>query len=296
MSASGPSGNPINAWLQLLRPANVVTALADVLAGAAVAGPVLPWRLAVLLPATMALYAGGIVLNDFFDRHIDAVERPERPIPSGKISPASARNLGFGLLAAGVLLAALAGPATGMVAAFVALVVVAYDARAKRHPVLGPITMGLCRALNLLLGVALVPASLVSARGLGLLPLVYIAAVTLVSRGEVHGSARGIARLALALVAGVMVALALLALGPRSIPILALALTALLASRVLPAFWRAARTPDPPTLRRAVRTGVLSLVLVNAVIASAYAGIIYCLAILATGLVAARLARLFAVT
>ena len=75
------------AWLQLLRPANVATALADVLAGAAVAGaawppaPVVYW----LLVATACLYAGGIVFNDYFDRTLDAIERPERPIPSGRI-------------------------------------------------------------------------------------------------------------------------------------------------------------------------------------------------------------------
>jgi 4-hydroxybenzoate polyprenyltransferase len=72
----------LRACLQLLRPANVTTALADVLAGFAIAGlgnrAALPW----LLLATAALYAGGIVLNDVFDREIDKLERPDRPIPS----------------------------------------------------------------------------------------------------------------------------------------------------------------------------------------------------------------------
>ena len=83
-------------YLELLRPANVVTALADVLAGFAIAGlgnrAALPW----LLLATAALYAGGIVLNDVFDRDIDSSERPERPIPSGRVSVAAAAALGVG--------------------------------------------------------------------------------------------------------------------------------------------------------------------------------------------------------
>src|SRR5215213_5958422 len=63
----------LRAVLQLLRPANVATALADVLAGFALAGlgnrSALPW----LLLATAALYAGGIVLNDVFDRELDRI-------------------------------------------------------------------------------------------------------------------------------------------------------------------------------------------------------------------------------
>src|SRR5690606_32258003 len=66
--------------------------------------------------------------------------------------------------------------------------------------------------------------------------------------------------------------------------------------RVMPPFWRAARHPTPVHLRTAVRAGILSLVLVDGVIAASYAGIIYSLAVLATGVVAWWLARLFAVT
>ena len=96
----------LRAYLELLRPANVVTAVADVLAGYAVAGrangPALPW----LLAATVCLYAGGVVLNDFFDRELDAVERPERPIPSGRVPASRAAVLGAALLAAGIVAAA----------------------------------------------------------------------------------------------------------------------------------------------------------------------------------------------
>ena len=70
----------------------------------------------------------------------------------------------------------------------------------------------------------------------------------------------------------------------------------LLAWRVLPAFWGAYRTPEPGPIRHAIRTGVLSLVLLDAVIGATYGGALYSLVILATGLVAASLARLFAVT
>jgi 4-hydroxybenzoate polyprenyltransferase len=75
-----------------------------------------------------------------------------------------------------------------------------------------------------------------------------------------------------------------------------LLLAGALGARVVPAFRQAVQTTAAADIRRAVRTGVLSLVLVDAVIAASYAGIMNSLAVLATGLLAWWLARLFAVT
>ena len=76
----------------------------------------------------------------------------------------------------------------------------------------------------------------------------------------------------------------------------ALVLVAALAYRVLPPYWQVRKDPQPPVIRRAVKAGVLSLVLVDSVLGAAYAGPIYAAVILATGLVAGSLARLFSVT
>ena len=103
------------ACLRLVRPANLVTAAADVLAGWIVVGGsrgALGWRVA----ASVSLYAGGVVLNDFFDRNLDTVERPERPIPSGKVPAASAAALGIILLCAGIASAFQASTITGIIA------------------------------------------------------------------------------------------------------------------------------------------------------------------------------------
>ena len=287
----------LRGYLELLRPPNVVTAVADVLAGYAVAGransPALPW----LLTATVCLYAGGVVLNDFFDRELDAVERPERPIPSGRVPARQAAALGTALLAGGVVAAGQGTSTAGAVAAAIALLVVLYDARAKRHPLAGPVNMGLCRGLNLLLGVAAVPATLAGNWPIALISVVYIAAVTTVSRGEVHGGKAGAAAFALISLGGVLAALTAIGLDAGgSGQILALVLTALLGYRVLPRFWQVYKDPGPLVIRRAVKAGVLSLVLVDAAISAAYAGPLYGAAVLATALVAGSLARLFAVT
>jgi 4-hydroxybenzoate polyprenyltransferase len=280
----------------LLRPANVMTAAADVLAGYAVAGlahgRALPW----LLASTVGLYAGGVVLNDFFDRRLDAVERPERPIPSGRVPASHAAGLGSALLAGGVLSAAQATGTAAAVAGSIALLVVLYDAWGKHRPWFGPANMGLCRGLNLILGMAAVPATISGHWPLALLSFVYIAAATAVSRGEVHGGKRGPAGLALISLSGVVGVLAAIAVrsGPRAMA--AIPLTIVLAWRVLPPFWKVYQDPQPGLIRLAVRAGVLSLVLVDAVIATAYAGPLYGAIVLATAVAAGLLARLFSVT
>ena len=284
------------AYLELTRPANVVTALADVLAGYAVAGladhRALPW----LLASTACLYAGGVVLNDFFDRELDRQERPERPIPSGRVPPAAARMFGSILLVTGILTAAAANSTAGAIAGLTAGCILLYDAWGKRQPFIGPLNMGMCRGLNLLLGVAATPAALRSAWFLALLPILYITAVTALSRGEVHGGKRGIAAFALISLNIVLIALIVLSVTRGDQWWAGTILTVVLGWRILPAFWAAYRLPGPGPIRHAIKTGVLSLVLLDAVIGAAYGGAAYSALILSTAVVAGLLARIFSVT
>ena len=176
----------VRAYLQLLRPANVVTALADILAGGAIAtGRLAPSP--ALLVSTACLYAGGVVLNDYFDRGLDAVERPERPIPSGRVTPQRAFLLGSALMWAGVVFAFVTNVTAGAVASAIMVAVLAYDWRAKLSAVVGPPTMGLCRGLNLMLGMAVAPDTLGQHVWIALIPFAYIWSVTALSRSEVHG-------------------------------------------------------------------------------------------------------------
>ena len=292
MEQTGPSRAKRRALIELLRPANVVTAAADVLAGFAVAvanqTTALPW----LLASTVCLYGGGIVLNDFFDRHLDAFERPERPIPSGRISAVTGGTLGFSLLVAGIAFAWFAKPDAGLIAIDISAIVLLYDTWGKHRKFFGPVNMGACRALNLLLGVAAVPAAIMGHLSLALLPLVYIASVTALSRGEVRGGKRQVAAFSLGAIA--LVLADLVRIGLHSIP--ALLVIGLLVWRVLPPFWQAYAEPVPARIRRAVRAGVLSLVLLDAAIAASSSNTLYCLIILGVAVLAALLARAFAVT
>jgi len=293
------------AYLQLLRPANIVTAWADILAGYAASGSILllafqpaaDWEpLAWLLLATTGLYGGGVVFNDRFDAELDAQERPERPIPSGRASRRGATLLGSLLLILGMGAALQISPVTGLIAALIALLALVYNAWGKHHPILGPLNMGLCRGSNLLLGISVVP-DLLSDRGfLGLIPTLYIAAVTLVSRGEVEGGQRRTGIIALVLLVGVLVAILGLGTVLEYRLLWALPFWLLLTARVLPPFVQAAFNPSPEFSGRAVKAGVLSLIVLNASLAAGFAGWGYGLLVLSLLPLSLALARRFAVT
>ena len=176
----------LRALLRLCRIPNVFTACANAVAGILLAragGFELNDLLVVF--ASAALYLAGMVLNDYFDRRIDAVERPDRPIPAGDIRPGAAAAFGSLLLLLGVVLAALRGAPSLGVAAARALSIVGYDALLK-STALGPVAMGSCRFLNVLLGMSVAwPTG-----ALWMAPLVmglYTVAITVLSRDEVMG-------------------------------------------------------------------------------------------------------------
>jgi 4-hydroxybenzoate polyprenyltransferase len=292
----GSRTSRLRALLELTRPPNLLTAAADVLAGFGAAALTAPRALPWLVAATICLYAGGVTLNDVLDRRLDAVERPERPLPSGRASTAEAAVLAIALLGAGVALALAASPVSAGVAALIAGCAAAYDAWAKHHPLAGPAFMGACRGLNLLLGLSAAPALLAHRWPLAAIPLLYVAAVTTAGRGEVTGGTRGalVAVLGLFGAAGAAV-LALAVSGPPA-TLAAIPFLLLLGWRLGPPLRRAWRAADAGSLRAVVGAGVMGLVLLDAAIAALYAGVLYPLAILALLPAAWWLARAFAVT
>lgn len=206
--------NKLLAYAQLFRLPNLFTALADIAAGYLfvrgfdVQFQFLPF--VCLLLASGLLYTAGMVLNDVFDYEQDLRERRERPLPSGRISRSGAARLGWAMLALGVALGWLAGLflfkneaialpyRSGVVATLLVAMIVAYNSLLKRTP-LGPLAMGSCRFLNLLLGMSTASAywtsgsawtfyysagQLLLAGGLG----VYVAGVTWFARTEADES------------------------------------------------------------------------------------------------------------
>jgi 4-hydroxybenzoate polyprenyltransferase len=170
---------------RLLRLSLAASAPADAAAGALVGaggwpGGVAPWALCL---GSACVYHGGMALNDWADREHDRRTRPERPIPSGTVSSATALLLGIALLVVGPALALAFDRRAGGVLVAVALLAALYDL-AGRGPWRGPLLLGLCRAGNLGAGVLLGLAA--AGRGLDgaavVLPLAYGLYVFVVSR------------------------------------------------------------------------------------------------------------------
>jgi 4-hydroxybenzoate polyprenyltransferase len=274
-------------YAQLVRLPNIFTALADICL-ATLAARALPdyWLpLVFLLFSSACLYCGGMVWNDYFDLEQDRRERPFRPLPSGRVTPAQAARLGALLLAAGVGFAALADvrpegfrASSFFLALGLVLAILLYDAWLKRTWA-GPLGMGLCRMLNVLLGLSVVP-EWVGGWGLYLALLVglYIVGVTWFARTEASVSNQT----ALGLAAGVMLGALLLSLG---LPVLAQQEpsppnSSVLFPYLLVAFgfivglpvYNAVAAPEPKRVQTAVKRCVLGLIALDAIFASALAG------------------------
>lgn len=178
------------AWCQLLRAGNVLTAASNVIAGFLVVQggwqPLGP--LAALVATSALLYLTGMVLNDAMDAPLDAVERPERPIPSGRVSRGAALTVGWTLLVLGAACGWYASrlvinPRAGIVSVLLAMCIVLYDMGLKSTP-LGPLAMGLCRFLNVLLGASVAEHFGTSAWVLAGLVGVYTMGITYYARAE----------------------------------------------------------------------------------------------------------------
>lgn len=250
--------------VELVRAPAALTVPGDSLAGAAAAGFPYGARTAVTPLASACLYWAGMALNDYADRDLDKLERPERPIPSGRVTPSEALGLAAGLTAAGVGLAAVAGGRRALrVALPLAAAVWTYDLLAKPTPA-GPLAMGAARGLDVLLGAggqersAALPALAVAAHTVG---------VTVLSRGEVHGGSPESGRFALgatAAAAAAAVVPAVARLGPRGAAAGSAAATVgmagLYVSTVGKAQLNAVRTPDAATVRSATGAGVRGVI------------------------------------
>ncbi|WP_125263872.1 UbiA family prenyltransferase [Streptomyces alboflavus] len=141
----------LRAWAELLRLPALFTVPGDALAGAVATG-LRPGRGTFLaIGSSLCLYEAGMALNDWADRDEDAVDRPHRPIPSGRVTPIAAFTAAVAFTAGGLALASRAGRPALATATALAGTVWAYDLGLKRTPA-GPVAMAAARGLDLLLG------------------------------------------------------------------------------------------------------------------------------------------------
>ena len=289
----------VRAYLDLVRVPNLFTAAADILAGFFyTGGEWKDWReLLALIAASVSLYAGGVALNDVCDVEQDRRERPGRPIPAGRVSRTAAMNLSITLLIAGVVLAACASWRAAIVAGCLCVSIIAYDVFLKATP-FAPGVMGLCRALNLALGMSAAPSVLAVPILIpaGLMWL-YITSVTFFARREAEVSGRTRLALGTAGVCSAAVMLGVLVRVTGEVGLTARWIAVALLTAWLAGFGvRAVLRPVPVRVQTAVKVFVMSLILFDAVIAWTGSNAWTALAVASLLVPAVTLSRLFRVT
>lgn len=240
----------MKALVELVRAPAALTVPGDAVAGAAASGWPFGRRTLALTGASVCIYWAGMALNDYADRHLDAIERPERPIPSGRIKPETALGVATGLTVGGLGIAAAAGGTRALrVAVPLAATVWAYDFVLKSTP-LGPVAMAAARALDVMLGAGGAKPALPAALTVG----AHTLAVTVLSQSEVDGATPALPAAAMAATAGVRVA------AGRRVGPLASALLGTYAVTTGRAQYDAVRDPGAKQIRKAVGAGIHGMI------------------------------------
>ncbi len=185
----------IRDYAQLIRLPAMFTVFSNVIAAHLIA--VIYWSgddvtinqsgtLLLTILASLCLYHAGMVLNDCYDYDIDHHERPERPLPSGRVARKTAWLIAFTMLLLGFIFASLISIQTATIAAILVVAIIAYDS-GPRQGWRAAINMGLCRYFNWLMAISAIGLNW----ELALMPipvLCYVTALTRISQDEVQAN------------------------------------------------------------------------------------------------------------
>ena len=140
-------------YLKLTRPQNNFIAAISVLVGAAISGEVESWgKVFFACISAFFISAGGNSINDFFDLEIDRINKPNRPLPRGEISPFSALRFSISLFLLGILLSFWVKPLSVLVAFVACGLLIVYSSHFKRKLLWGNLTVSLVSALAFFYG------------------------------------------------------------------------------------------------------------------------------------------------
>jgi 4-hydroxybenzoate polyprenyltransferase len=267
---SQPSSGKGLALLQLVRLPTVFSAGADIALGFLLTHETLDptGTFGLLLAASICLYWTGMILNDFFDRDVDAEERPGRPIPSGRVSAKTALILALVLNLSGLCIASLIGNNSLLVAVVLTTTVWLYDGTLKKTP-LAPLIMGSCRFFNVMLGASAAPTGELwclpqvhVAAGFG----IYIVGLTWFARQEAKSSSRNHLLAATFVVnLGLCVLLAFLLHAPEQPQrTTSLFVLVVIAVTIIRRLIRAVSDPSPERVQTAVKIMLLSYITLSA--------------------------------
>jgi 4-hydroxybenzoate polyprenyltransferase len=263
-------------YLLLIRLPNVFTTPSNILAGYFAAVTVAEANSGDLVPLMISsglLYVAGIVLNDYFDIEIDKKERPSRPLASGTISKRHALAIAIVALLIANTMALIVDLTSLAVSLALTVAIIAYDYRLK-YSISGPFAMGITRFLNIILGASPV--------------LLYVGAISYTIIGAaaaslflyvVAGNEKPNSTIAFLMVFGVIAAI--IALGLLVVQLhWAFLLNLSIFATVMTITFKQHLMTDLPSVQKAVRNMVISIIILDSVFISGTAGPLYGLATL----------------
>ena len=174
----------LRSWLVLGRVSNLSTVWANGLCAWILGGGEGSLTLIGLLAGLSLIYAGGMYLNDYFDVHFDEQYRPERPIPSGKVSRTAVLVATCGVFASGLIILVWIEPGTLRFGIALLGIIVLYNI-VHKHSVIGVPLMAACRTGVYLIVAMATPFSLTpTIWGAGILMFFYVMGITALARTE----------------------------------------------------------------------------------------------------------------
>lgn len=271
----------VKEYLRLIRLPNVFTTPSNILVGyfaaattTAAAAEADKVHLIALMVSSGLLYIAGIVLNDYFDIEIDKKERPSRPLPSGKISKGYALTIAIVALLIANTIALVVGPLSLAISLALTLLIIAYDYQLK-YTVIGPFAMGGTRFLNVIFGASPVllyidnhSVAIVGSAASSL--FLYVSSITILSKKEV-GNERPNSTLVILIVFGVI--LAIVPLGVLLQLEWAFLLNLSIFAAVTIVTFRQYIAKEVPSVQKAVRNMVISIIILDSVFVTGTAGL-----------------------
>ncbi len=154
----------MNAYLEIIRPGNAAMAVIAVILVMLISGN---FTLNAFLACIVVLMVigGGNAINDYFDHKIDAINKPNRPIPSGRISLNAAKIYSVALFVIGTILAFIIGLLPGLIALFTSVVLILYAYNLKKMPLIGNAAVSFFIGLTFAFGAVVVGEPLLSILG-----------------------------------------------------------------------------------------------------------------------------------
>lgn len=152
----------MNPYLEIIRPGNAFLAVISILLVAFIGGV---FNLPVLIACVVVFVVTGFgnLINDYFDYKIDKINKPDRPIPSGRISRKTAGYYSLALAIMGNILAISFLGLIPELIVFISTILMFYYAYSlKKKLLVGNILISFLTGLSFVFGGVIVGATIIS--------------------------------------------------------------------------------------------------------------------------------------